>query len=97
MRCRSAHSHTSTRLRHDTQPPLPLLPDILPLGLKAAATNDPLFLSTTSIEAPYEAFPSWAALYPHLAGEKGWSIRRKGALFGVVEVGGLKGSTLRYF
>lgn len=83
-------SLTHTRNTFNTQPPLPLLPDILPLGLKAAAAaNDPLSptSSTTTIEAPYEAFPSWAALYPFLVGEKGWSIRRKRALFGLVEVG----------
>lgn len=70
------------------------LPDILPLGLK---TDADALTGPTSVEAPYAAlFPSWAELYPFLAGGGGgvkgkppqpWDVRRPGALFELVEVG----------
>lgn len=67
------------------------LPDILPLGLK---TDADALTGPTSVEAPYAAlFPSWAELYPFLAGVGGsgkpaqpWDARRPGALFDLVEV-----------
>lgn len=69
--------------------PLPPLPDILPLGLKAPHDAALYSSSTNGVEAPYEYFPSWADLYPFLAGANGrrkWGVRRPAALFEVVEV-----------
>lgn len=80
------HHHHETHTRTQSRPLLPL-PDILPLGLKHAPTDGGGGGSSTSIEAPYQAFPPWSALYPLLASK--WDARRPGALLAVVEVGGL--------
>ncbi len=94
------HMHARGHGRNSQAPPLPPLPDILPLGLTYPHDGGGGIAAVGGggggVGAPYEAFPGWASVCSFLLGEGGrdpprWDMRRPAALFEVVEVRWLVG------